>query len=98
MFCSFSQGRKEKKILYSVHYKIKKILTVHVCTTLQWYTGSGIRVTAEAQANHLIDHCNHLKVVCNEMNGGSDTCGLNSFWYGTHVIGVCLSFNGGVVF
>jgi len=34
----------------------------------------------------------------NEMNGGSDTCGLNSFWYGTHVIGVCLSFNGGVVF
>jgi len=39
-----------------------------------------------------------LKVVGNEMNGGSDTCGLNSFWYGTHVIGVWLSFNGGVVF
>jgi len=39
-----------------------------------------------------------LKVVGNEMNGGSDTCRLNSFWYGTHVIGVCLSFNGGIVF
>jgi len=32
------------------------------------------------------------------MNGGSDTCLLNFFWYGTHVIGVRLNFYGGVVF
>jgi len=50
----------------------------------------GVRVQIRCSGN--------LKVVGNEMNGGSDTCGLNSFWYGTHVIGVCLSFNGGVVF
>ena len=39
-----------------------------------------------------------LKVVSNEMNGGSDTCGLNSYWYGTLVIVFGLSFNAGVVF
>jgi len=39
-----------------------------------------------------------LKVVGNEMNGGLESCGLNSYWYGTLVILVCLSFNGGIVF
>ena len=39
-----------------------------------------------------------LKVVSNEMNGGSDTCGLNSYWYRTLVIVFGLSFNGGIVF
>jgi len=39
-----------------------------------------------------------LKVVCNEMNGGSDTCMFNSYWYGTHVIVIGLNFYGDVVF
>jgi len=25
----------------------------------------------------------HIKVECNEMNGGSNTCMFNSYWYGT---------------
>ena len=42
--------------------------------------------------------CVPLKVVCNEMNGGLDTRLLNSYWYRTHVIGVCLMFYGELVF
>ena len=40
----------------------------------------------------------NLKVVCNEMEGGWDTCLFNPYWYGTHVIVVGLNFNGDVVF
>ena len=39
-----------------------------------------------------------LKVVCNEMEGGWDTCLFSPYWYGTHVIVVGLNFNGDVVF
>ena len=39
-----------------------------------------------------------LKVVCNEMKGGSETGLSYSYSFGTHVIGVCLNFNGDVVF
>jgi len=39
-----------------------------------------------------------LKVVCNEMEGGWDTCLFNPYWYGTRVIVVGLNFNGDVVF
>jgi len=44
------------------------------------------------------DAFNALKVVCNEMEGGWDTCLFNPYWYGTHVIVVGLNFNGDVVF
>jgi len=40
----------------------------------------------------------NLKVVCNDMEGGWDTCLFNPYWYGTHVIVVGLNFNGDVVF
>ena len=39
-----------------------------------------------------------LKVVCNEMNGGSDIFLVNSYWYGTHVIVISLNFYREVVF
>ena len=48
--------------------------------------------------NMVLFEISPLKVVCNEMEGGSDTGGLNSYWYGTLVIVFGLSFNGGVVF
>ena len=78
---------------------------------LNFSHGKILHSTKFAKGNYRLLHCNRrrrkpdemvplmtLKVVGNEMNGGLESCGLNSYWYGTHVIGVCLSFNGGVVF
>jgi len=52
----------------------------------------------DSNPNFYKAYCMVLKVVCNEMKEGSDTCLSYSYSYGTHVTEVCFNFNGGVVF
>jgi len=73
--------------------------TLNFCTPIISYGGGEVeRKKQMSKCGVGVSLKGALKVVCNEMNGGSDTGRFSSFWYGTHVIGIGFNFNGDVVF